>query len=316
MEKDLRRILELAVKSPSSHNTQPWKAKYGEHVLDIGYDPARQLFVGDPEKRELIMSIGCFLESIVLAAARLGYEARLEYVGESVERLVRIIFSNASPSEVDWISLIQERRSDRRLYETKPIPGQLISELRGLSVNSATLSLWTDGSSIEFLSQMTYEATEKIMSSQDFRDELANWVRNNWTKKPDGMPAFTQGMPGPVSLLAKTVISKNPKVAVSQAKLDSKRVGNSAAVAIIFVPQNGFANWLDAGRLYQKLCLVSLQNSIKTAGVSAAIVEEESINKIKQRFKLEAEPVALLRLGYKQGTVRSTPRLSVEDILA
>ena len=68
------RILTYASLAPSGHNTQPWTV----YVVDrahwrIGTRRERWLPAVDPDNRETLLSIGSFLENLVLAAGDLGY---------------------------------------------------------------------------------------------------------------------------------------------------------------------------------------------------------------------------------------------------
>ncbi|WP_295699965.1 hypothetical protein [Lapillicoccus sp.] len=62
-------------RAPSAHNTQPWtlraEADAGAEgdALVLGWDPTRELHVGDPTRRDLWLSLGAFAESVVIAAA-------------------------------------------------------------------------------------------------------------------------------------------------------------------------------------------------------------------------------------------------------
>jgi hypothetical protein len=154
------------------------------------------------------------------------------------------------------------------------------------------------------------------MGRVEFREELSGWVRNNWTRQPDGMPAYVQGIPGPVSLIAKKVIRKNPKTASSQAKKDAKGIMNSSAIALICAGNKSPEAWLDAGRLMQRLWLEATQLGISAAAYSAAVVDKDTANQIEKRLDLKSAPVALLRLGYGKNTPKASPRRSLEQILA
>ena len=311
-------ILQAASLSPSSHNTQPWKVHLlAEGSLLVGYRPERQLMVGDPNKRELFISLGCFIETIVLDAEDKGYGVVYNFLNSGPDYVARLEFvrKESSRKAQHWEKLIRSRRSDRRFYETTKLADRDIRSLDNLTCGDAYLLLLEQPSEIGFLSKMTREATYEIMSDQAFRNELASWVRNDWTKKPDGMPGYTQGMPGPISLLAKFVIKKSKKVAADQAKKDSKRVSRSAALGLICVPQESPGNWIEAGRLYQLICLEALHHDIKTSAVSAAVISQTTIKKIVKTLALQHHPVALMRFGHIDRAQKATPRLDVESFL-
>lgn len=317
--KALEEILRLAALSPSSHNTQPWRIELSADgkSLIVGYRPERQLTVGDPDKRELFISLGCFIETLTLAAQESGFEVQYKFLGTAPERVAKLeLDKNNQKQENGWRGLIRHRRSDRRIYKAIPLNAEDLTMLSALSYGRAHLVLTERREDIDFLAEVTRDATYQIMSGQAFRNELANWVRHNWTKRPDGMPGYTQGMPGPISLIAKFVIKRNKGVAKDQAKKDSKRVAGSAAIGLICIDKEIPEAWIEAGRLYQLTCLLALRVGIKTSGVSAAIILPSTTKQIVKTMGLEAIPVAFMRFGYRDGVPKASPRLDPKDFLA
>lgn len=315
-EPNLLELIELARLSPSSHNTQPWRVRIQGEALVIGYEPSRQLNVGDPDKRELFISLGCFIETLARAAEGRGLALHSQYLGDQPEAVVEVSFQASEPS-MQWDDLIRNRHSDRRPYEGRPLEPVARTELGAVQYGSARLLLIDKPEDIAFLATMTRDATASIMARQDFRDELSQWVRNNWTRQPDGMPGYTQGMPGPISLLAKHVIRRaGQQVAKDQAQKDSTRVQHSSAVGLILTDDESVASWIDAGRVYVMACLLALRHDIKTSGVSAAIIVPDTTAQIVTHFGLPFSPVALLRFGYVEKIAKHTPRRSVQDIVS
>ncbi len=253
ISKQLHEIVSLARLSPSSHNTQPWtiQLKNSDNSLVVGYNTLRTLPVGDPENRELYISLGCFIETLLCAARDKGLKATYLYLGRNPGEIATISFHKDGPAANEWPGAIQNRRSDRRLYEPKSLTAVSREALNKLERGTASLKLIDTASDIGFLAEMTHEATLRTMSNQEFRNELASWVRHNWTKRPDGMPGYTQGMPGPVSLLGPWFIKNMKPVPADQAKKDAKRVMRSAAIGLVCLEQSNFPDWIEAGRLYQ-----------------------------------------------------------------
>ena len=70
-------LLTVAGSAPSAHNTQPWVPEVtnctpeGAEVR-VGVDPARLLPRGDPRSEDLHLGMGCWLESLAIAAAEAG----------------------------------------------------------------------------------------------------------------------------------------------------------------------------------------------------------------------------------------------------
>ena len=316
LPKDIHDILDIARLAPSSHNTQPWTVRVDGHKLTIGYDSGRHLAVGDPGKRELFISLGCFIEAVATAAPCYGYKATVHYLGNKAGGVARVSLSKLkAKSGPRALDLLRHRRSDRRHYQDKKIPTDIIGKLGNITRGSASLSITDSPEAIGFLSEMTAEATREIMSDPAFREELAGWVRHNWTRQPDGMPGYTQGIPGPVSLFAKVVIRNNKRMANSQAKQDSRRVARSSAIGLVCIPKDDPPCQLDAGRVYQRACLAGAKYGLKTAGVSAAIVNDDTSEQIAKRLALKGKPVALIRFGYTKSVPKTSPRLSLSDFV-
>jgi len=310
------KILDLARLAPSSHNTQPWKVSVDKNKAIIGYEPQRHLTVGDPDMRELFISLGCFIQTASYAAQSLGYKMTTLFIGEGPEGVAELLFTKASKPQPELADAIRNRRSDRRKFLNEPIPKEEMDHLKKLTSGTAKLEIFTSEEDVSFLSDMTRQATLAAMRRGEFREELAGWVRHNWTKRPDGMPAYVQGIPGPVSLVAKSIIRKNPKVADSQAKKDAKSIFGSSAVALITLGDQTPRTWLDAGRLFQKLCLEARLMGISSAAFSAAVMDGKTVSAVMDKLGLKDQPVALLRLGYAKNLPRSTPRRPLKDFLA
>jgi len=68
-----------ARRAPSVLNTQPVVLHRGEDSIGVGWDPARTLEVLDPEHDQLYLSLGAFIEALVLAAGEAGAGVRVRY---------------------------------------------------------------------------------------------------------------------------------------------------------------------------------------------------------------------------------------------
>jgi hypothetical protein len=255
------------------------------------------------------------MESICLAASDFGMQAQYKFLGVTSEFVAKLELTATKEGSQKWTSLINKRRSDRRYYSNRTLGNSLKASLVQQQEGQIKLTIFDDKADIAEFSRLTYAATFNIMSNPDFRNELASWVRNNWTKQSDGMPAYVQGMPGLISLIAKPMIRKNKGVAKSQAKKDAKRVEHSAAIGLIVTKSENPQNWLDAGRVYQRACLIALKDNVKTAGVSAAVIDPATVQQIRDSFKLGGDPVALIRFGYTKNTPKASPRRSVTDFV-
>jgi hypothetical protein len=131
---DLRRfVLSYAVLAPNSHNKQPWMADLGtEGEIGLSLDTRRLLPETDPYNRQMMMSLGTFLELLVMAAAERGHRADLDVFPEGVpgatvdgRRLVTVrLTPDATVAPDPLFSHVLQRRTDRRAYD----PARAVSE--------------------------------------------------------------------------------------------------------------------------------------------------------------------------------------------
>ena len=63
----------LASRTPSPHNTQPWSPQIVDGTIEVSIVPGRTLPAGDPTFRDVIMSLGAWIESLAIGAAEAGF---------------------------------------------------------------------------------------------------------------------------------------------------------------------------------------------------------------------------------------------------
>lgn len=69
-----RRALSFALLAPNPHNRQPWLVDLAEpDVVTLYADPVRLLPATDPQNRQITIGLGCFLETMRIAASQGGY---------------------------------------------------------------------------------------------------------------------------------------------------------------------------------------------------------------------------------------------------
>ncbi len=133
-EPDLRRwVLAWALLAPNAHNLQSWVVGLdtpGEIVLRC--DPARLLPQTDPFSRQILVSHGCFLELLDLAARERGHRAEItlfpegEFAPEAVDArpVARIrLVPDATVTRDPLFSQIPHRHTNRSIYEpARPVP--------------------------------------------------------------------------------------------------------------------------------------------------------------------------------------------------
>lgn len=79
-------------RAPSAHNTQPWQVHAtGPETLWLGWHADRVLEVGDPTRRDLMLSLGCVAEALAIVGTDLGYTVQVTPAVDRATRLAALV---------------------------------------------------------------------------------------------------------------------------------------------------------------------------------------------------------------------------------
>jgi hypothetical protein len=302
----LQHFVNYAVLAPSGHNTQPWRfAQKGDYLL-LKTDYSRRLPYSGVKANEPYVSLGACLGVLQLAALGFGYALSIEYKLDN-ELIAVVKIGKKVPRDPSLLDAITHRVSNRNYYETKSSPKVTLDSIVRSNFKDVSTTVLTDRNDIAYIAKLTAQATLTTFADKEFRTELSKWVRNNLTKQHDGMPGFAQGIPTPVSMLAKHVI-KRLDVSKDQAKKDSNRIIHSGNLVIITIHNPSDAALLDGGRVFSQVCVLAQQQGLATTGAGAAIIDPETTKAMVDKFKLPGRPIAIIRLGKTNKTAKHTPR--------
>ena len=127
--RSLRRLERSFWRAPSAHNTQPWLLDYSEDRVRLRFDRARHLAAGDPTRRDLLLGLGAFVETVLIACASEGLAVAFEasLTGEKVGAFVVAEQLYETPFTLDDL----DRRSTSRLrYSSGRLPPSLLDAAR------------------------------------------------------------------------------------------------------------------------------------------------------------------------------------------
>jgi len=129
----LAQVLEHALRAPSVHNTQPWRWRLGDDVIDLFADIGRQLPVTDPDGRDLTISCGVALHHLVVALGHAGHDAYVKRMPDPQDstHLATITISDAppDPATARLFGAIARRHTELRRMRCQPVPVALQAAL-------------------------------------------------------------------------------------------------------------------------------------------------------------------------------------------
>lgn len=110
-DRRLCEVVRCAARAASAHNSQPWAVSEGDGALDLRLDRERALGPSDPDGRDTVLSLGSFVETLLICASSAGVGLRFvpsPNTGDGVVgRFERVPESYATP--FDWTDVLRRR---------------------------------------------------------------------------------------------------------------------------------------------------------------------------------------------------------------
>jgi hypothetical protein len=324
-------LVAAAVLAPSGHNAQPWTFAAGADRIDVHADRQRSTGANDPFDRELHVSLGCALESLVLAAPTQGLLASPTVAAGPGDRVATVALRRGHRSEPALFGAIGDRRTDRTRYSPDPVPASVLAELSALAdgdVAPARLRWLTSPSDRAAFAELLVSATrDHVADDEQSRDSFA-WWRHDWDeiqRRKDGLTIDGVGLPLLTRTLGK-LLGAPSRSAADRTFVERTQVQASSAAAfgVIVVDDPGDRRQqVLGGRLLQRLHL----------GATIHDVAFQPMNQITERIDRDrqlgrsspcAEPLDALvgsgalvafRVGRSTAAALPSPRRPAAEVL-
>jgi len=278
------RLVELACRAPSVHNTQPWRWRVDGHRVELHADRTRQLEVADPHGRNLLLSCGAALHHARVAATSLGYDAvverHLDPARPDLLATLDLVGTDREPTISGELHLLLARRTDRRRFTSWPVAEEHLQALArgvgGRDVQAVPLT-----GTAERLRAGVLVGRAAALQDEDprYAAEERHWssrLRSNLLAAPDGVIAVCTADDGP-------------------------------------------AAWVAAGEAMSELWLRAARDGLSVVPLSQ-VVEVEETRRVLHHEVLGGlvHPQVVLRLGWQEigrSDLPATPRRPLADVL-
>lgn len=329
-------LVGAAILASNAHNSQPWLFGVGEQSIDVFRDPARNIGAIDPFFREQVISLGCAIGNIIVAAHGRGYDPQVTLLPDvsNPDHMARIRLEAGGSGLDDLYQVIDKRHTDRFAYDTTRQVGddQLVLLEQELALCPDVRINWTT-TQIEKdrLGEMIVRATESIIADEEQSRDTYSWYQKSWQdiqENRHGITLDTSGLSPAIRGVAKMLPP------VTQEQNDSgwltgtadRQVPTTSAWGTISV-RDAFDDRqrLQAGMAWQ---LIHLRGTVLGLGMQPVNQVVERIDRDVQlgnpvEYDLHAalnlgaewQPVFQFRLGYPTQVALPGPRRPVEDVL-
>ena len=115
-------------------------------------------------------------------------------------------------------------------------------------------------------------------------------------------------------MISKAAVRNGPKNG-PQAKKSAELIIKSGALVIVRCTDDKKESFVNAGRLYSQICILSNDSGLATSGLGASVLDADTRKKVTQHFNIQDRPIYIIRMGKATTAARHSPRWPVEKIL-
>ncbi len=259
----------------------------------------------DPCNRELLLSIGAFVENLNLAACCLGLNTHIQVIAKTtMERdLVRITLQKDAPRNYS-LERIRRRRTVKHGQLPKEIAAGDIQIMKKEA--GGELSYFPRGSKHARCIQEAAVENFRIQSNRvAAQRELTSWLRlSNADAQAhrDGLSAEGMEITGLKGWFVRHFAS--PEDFMKQSYRDqgvdqvAKLVGQGGGWMVITGQGESPADLIDAGRRFQRMALIASELNIGIHPMTQILEEKHGMAQFARHHESGITPQFLLRVGY------------------
>lgn len=297
-------MLSHAALAPSGHNTQPWTVDVvGPGHWRIGTDRSRWLPAVDPQNRETTLSIGAFLENLVIAARRHGRSVQYQVTATSTKdaALLDLRLGKAEAQDVPMEPL-QRRRTVRNGYANRLLTE---SELSHVTARSSAFHYFARGTAgARYLSEGTIQANQVQAYREPAQVELADWIR--WSaadqaKYRNGLTPAGMEIEGVAGWYVSHFYDRDSALTRSFREKGLAQVRERVAEGagwLVLEGAPGISGLIETGREFQRMWLRLRARGLAIHPMTQLLEETPDVAAVGRALQISGTPQFLLRIGY------------------
>ena len=302
----LSEILYYASLAPSGHNSQPWQVTiHSQNELTISADPQRRLSAVDPQNREVMLSLGAFLENLTLAAEAKGYKVSSEVIAQSSTDLdiIRVRLDPGTPSGYP-LERLTGRMTVKHGYRSDELKNDVVQKL-GEPFDGHLHYYPRDDWHAKCIREGAVESMRIQLTRVDAQREMAEWVRLDKQaalKHRDGLTTegmeitgfkgwFVRHFMDPIDFMKPSALDQTLKIT-------SQLASEGGGWFIITSKGSSVADLIDTGRRFERMALTAREHNVAIQPMTQWLEEETGRKQISENHDASIIPQFVLRVGY------------------
>ena len=308
----MQRLVHFARLAPSTHNSQPWRFVIERDAVDVFADFGRWMQVADRDRRQLHLSLGCALESLLIAAdyEGLGTEVRYFPVPADESYVCRVAVRAGGAKREDaaaaLLHAVPTRHTSHQLFDAaKPVGAEDRARLANAVTGEGIALHFADSAEAkEAVAGLLHTAETTMFADPEYRRDIGRWLE--------------AGPFGKQWLLARLSEIGAARVPAARQILNAEleRVQSAPLLALLTSRRDGRIDQLRAGQAYLRVALVAERNGLRCQPQSALLERPESRAQVAHLFGAgERSAQHLFRLGCAAPEAVRTRRRALKDVM-
>jgi hypothetical protein len=309
-------VLRAAGRAPSLHNSQPWRFRVTDDVIELHADPDRRLPATDPHDRELRLACGAALFNLQIAVHGFGVRPRVTVLPDR-ERpgLVALVHRGApappSPEQLRLLRAIPQRRSNRHPFSDVQVSAAEQHDLRRAAAEEGgRLHIVEDRGRRAELQRIAARAHRIQLADPSVQAETARWT-GVAPDRTDGVPVSAGGpLPEPQDRW----VLRDFTAGAGRVRVPGKDFEHEPLIAVLTAGLSGPAGDVQAGQALQRVLLTATADGLAVSLLSHVVEVPQTRAELGRLLQDGRLPQAGLRIG-RGWPVPTTARRDVADLL-
>lgn len=304
--------VDVAVRAPSIHNTQPWAWRLTAEGLVLRADHTRQLAVADPDGHSLLVSCGAALHLAERSLRAQGWTIATTLLpgGDDADVLaiIRPTGRRADPLARHEVDAAMRRRSDRRPFLSRHIPPYTLEELQAAAHgHGARVHFPTQPDELINLAVAVSAADRVERDDPAYQAEMRRWINDPEVTAADGIPTGAIPHLDARHPRRADVPPRDFEAGVDGSLLIEQDVDERPLIGVVLTDADRPIDHLRAGRAMMRLMIAAQLHGIATCPLSQAVDLAEFRIRTQQTMGWVGYPQVMLRLGYPSAPVSELP---------